>query len=298
MKFSKAFEEFIEYHTLAYHSDKTIETYCGHLTRFLKFSSVEELSEITEDVIKQYTLSLLSQKLSPSTVRSYLSHLRAFFHWSSEKGYMSPKLYKSMVLPKPGKKVVKVYNPDEIREIFGTIKAFPLWIQTRNRLIVALMIDSGLRQNEVSTIRVDAIDFELATVKVHGKGRKERFVPLGNLTQRLLAAYISSCPYKEGEYLFKDKVGSPLTNNAIKLFISKLQRKLGYPVSSHKLRHNFATNYVLDQYDAHNHVDIYRLMTLMGHEDVITTQNYIHVAQQIIACKSNISHLDQLPLDI
>lgn len=298
VKLSDLKKEFIEYHTLACHSSKTIATYTGHLQRFLKFSGDVALQQVTQELIKQYTLSLLSQELSSATVRSYLTHLRAFFHWAADKEYVSPKLYQSIILPKTGKKIVKVYNSSEIQEIFEEIKAFPIWIQLRNRLIVALMIDSGLRQNEVSTIRTEEIDFELATVKVHGKGRKERFVPLGKLTQSLLADYLTACPYKEGEYLFKDKLGEPLSNNAIKLFISKLQRKLGYPVSSHKLRHNFATNYVLDQYDAYNYVDIYRLMALMGHEEITTTRNYIHAAQQIIACRSNISHLDQLSLHL
>lgn len=298
MKFSEMQNEFMEYHTLACHSEKTIAIYLGHLRRFRQFAGDVEAEQLTEELIKNYALLLLSQKLAIATIHSYLSHLRAFLHWAANKEYISPKLYQSIVLPKVGKKIVKVYSTDEIQEIFEEIKAFPPWIQQRNRLIVALMIDSGLRQNEVSTIRTDEIDFALAAVKVHGKGRKERFVPLGKMTQSILAAYMASCPYKKGKYLFKDKLGGPLSNNAIKLFISKLQRKLGYPISSHKLRHNFATNYVLDQYEAYHYIDIYRLMALMGHEEITTTRNYIHAAQQIIACRSNISHLDQLALSL
>ena len=264
----------------------------------MKFSGDIETEQIDEETIKEYTLSLLSKNLSSATVRSYLTHLRAFFRWAANKEYVSPRLYQSIILPKTGKKIVKVYNNHEIQEIFEEIKASPAWIQIRNRLIVALMLDSGLRQNEVSMLRTNEIDIALATIKVHGKGRKERFVPLGQITQTFLIEYLATCPYKEGEFLFKDKSGNPLSNNAIKLFISKLQRKLGYPVSSHKLRHNFATNYVLDQYERYKHVDIYRLMALMGHEEITTTRNYIHAAQQIIACQSNISHLDQLSLEL
>lgn len=298
MKLSDILIRFIEYQTLSGHSDKTITAYIGHLKRFSDFVGDPAADKLTEEQIYAYMLHLSQQtpKLAAATIRSYLAHLKALLHWAGEKGYVAPNLYKTIILPKVGKKVVKVYSEDEIRQIFDTIKAFPHWIEVRNKLIVALMLDSGLRQNEVSTLQTADIDLNLRAVKVYGKGNKERFVPLGELSLALLSEYMRLCPYRKGIFLFKDKLGEPITNNAIKLFINKLQRKLGYPISSHRLRHNFATNYVLDQYAEYKAIDIYRLMALMGHEEMSTTRNYIHTAQQIIACRSNISHLDRIGL--
>lgn len=296
MKLSEVQKRFIENQTLAGHSDRTITAYTGHLKRFTDFVGDPDAETLGEQQIYDYMLRLSRQtpKLAAATIRSYLGHLKALLHWAAEKEYLDPKLYKYIILPKVGKKVIKVYSADEIRQIFDTIKATPHWIEVRNKLIVALMLDSGMRQNEVATLQSAEVDFTLRAVKVHGKGNKERFVPLGEVSLTLLYEYLKICPYKEGIFLFKDKCGEPITNNAIKLFVSKLQRKLGYPLSSHKLRHNFATNYVLDQYAEHQSVDIYRLMAIMGHEEMVTTQNYIHTAQNIIACQSNISHLDRI----
>lgn len=79
-----------------------------------------------------------------------------------------------------------------------------------------------------------------------------------------------------------------------KKLVSKMAKKLPFELSSHKLRHNFATNYCLDQYNAYGQVDIYRLMYLMGHEDVSTTRRYLHFANEILASKGCISHVDAI----
>jgi len=153
------------------------------------------------------------------------------------------------------------------------------------------MYDSGLRQSEVCTLRKSRISFTDNRMIVHGKGDKERTVPLGKLTQRFMREYLALCPY-DLDYVFVSRHGSALTCNAVKLFISKLARRLPFELSSHKLRHNFATNYCLDQYEKYGQIDIYRLMYLMGHEDIETTKRYLHFAYEIIASRGCISHLD------
>ena len=85
-----------------------------------------------------------------------------------------------------------------------------------------------------------------------------------------------------------------LTPDSVKHLISKIGKCLPFPFSSHKLRHNFATNYCLDQYEKHGQIDVYSLMILMGHEDVKTTERYLHFAKQIIASRQHISHLDAI----
>lgn len=90
------------------------------------------------------------------------------------------------------------------------------------------------------------------------------------------------------------RTGKELTCNAVKHMMFSIQRKLPFEFSSHKLRHNFATNYCIDQYEKTGQIDIYKLMLLMGHEDIETTRVYLHHANQIIASKMNISHLDKV----
>ena len=73
-----------------------------------------------------------------------------------------------------------------------------------------------------------------------------------------------------------------------------VQKKLPFEFSSHKLRHNFATNYLLDQYERFGQMDIYQLMAIMGHEDISTTRRYLHEANGILAVRGCISHLDKV----
>lgn len=297
MKLSTVYEDFVIYHTLQGHSEKTIGSYNGAIKKFINFAGDITLGKLNYELIAQYTLSLYGQqpKLANATIRSYLVHLRAFIHWLSNRGYIrDTKLYSKIIPPKAGKKVVQIYSTEEIKSIFAAIKATPEWIAARNRLIVAFMLDAGMRQSEVATVLKENIDISHKIIKVHGKGDKERYVPMGQLTEQMLDEYIKACPYELKHELFVGKNGEPITNNTIKLFISKLQRKMDIKLSSHKLRHNFATNYIIDQYDEHNTVDIYRLMYLMGHEELSTTQGYLHMAQQYLACRSNISHLDKI----
>ena len=80
----------------------------------------------------------------------------------------------------------------------------------------------------------------------------------------------------------------------VKNFMWNLAQKLPFEFSSHKLRHNFATNYCIDQYEKHGFVDIYKLMILTGHEDVKTTNRYLHIANQIIVSRESVSHIDKI----
>lgn len=78
------------------------------------------------------------------------------------------------------------------------------------------------------------------------------------------------------------------------MFVNSLSNKLPFDLSAHKLRHNFATNYILDQYKEKGKVDIYQLKALMGHSDIETTERYLHIANEIIASNNSISHLDNI----
>jgi len=296
MQLSTIVNKFLIYHELQGHSPKTLKSYKEFIGKFIKFTDNIDISEINEEIISAYMLSLYRQQppLSKATIRTQLVHLRAFLRWLHKSGYIKSELYEIIHPPKAPKKVVRIYQPHEIDEIFDNITADKPWLVTRNKLIVALMLDSGLRRSEVVEAQVKNIDFTWNTLKVHGKGNKERFVPLGKLTTELLQQYITECPYDITDRLFIDRYGNPITYNTIKMFIYKLQKKLGYNISPHKLRHNFATNYVIDQYEDRGIADMMRLQYIMGHEELSTTQQYLHLAYQIMSCRYNISHLDKI----
>ncbi len=293
MTLETAFEQFIEFKKLQGLAETSINCYRSFVTPFLEMVGFEyEISSVTESAIHNYISSLFDRDISKSTRATYVRHLKCFLNWM--KKYLDTDLYTDrIIVPKSNKKVLRIYDDEDIALIFRTIEAENEWLTARNCAMVALMLDSGLRQGEGCDLLTDNIFFNKSMLKVCGKGDKERIVPLGNIATYYMKQYSSLCPYHD-TYFFLSRRGEPVTRDAVKHFMWKLAQKLPFEFSSHKLRHNFATNYCIDQYEKHGFVDIYKLMILMGHEDVKTTNRYLHIANQIIVSRESVSHIDKI----
>ena len=289
-----AFENFITSRKAKGLVDKSIRNYIGFVSPFVRYCRSCDISELAYSVVERYVLSLYDRDLSIATVATHITHIKAFLHWCDDNSCLQFS-YKKLLVPKVYKKTVYIYNPDDIREIFNKVSGSFPWIQCRNKCIIALMLDSGLRQSEVVGIKYSDFDFFHKTIRVLGKGNKERKVPLGATTERLLHNYLNCRPF-ENDYIFLDKKGLPLTANAIKKFVQKMKSVLPFEFGSHRLRHNFATNYCIDEYEEKGFMDAYGLMALLGHEDILTTNRYIHEASEVIACNKRVSHLDKIGL--
>ena len=292
-----AFNNFIFAKQLQGCSEKTLNCYRQVIYPLVSFIGTDFiLEELTREKYNEYISVLVSRKYSRTTLASYVRQIKVFLRWL-ESEYNLDLSTDKLRVPKAYKKVVHIYSDDELQLIFDTIHAESDWITARNRALVALMLDSGLRQNEVCTLRSEDIYWQSGTLKVLGKGSKERVVPFGNLSRKYMLRYRQLCPYWEFlslEYFFVGRRGEVLTADLVKRFVYRLSSKLPFELSSHRLRHNFATNYCLDQYEKYGQVDLYRLMILMGHEDIETTRVYLHHANQIIASITAISHLDKV----
>lgn len=287
----EAFDNFILSRELADLSPKTISGYQQFVTPFIRFlGSDKPIEDVTQQDIQGYISTLLKKPLSRATRATYIRHVKIFLRWA-ETEYKVSYSARPIKVPKSPKRIVRIYSDDEVREIFSCIHTDTPWITLRNKCIIALMYDSGLRQSEVCTLKRTNVSFSDNRMTVWGKGNKERIVPLGALAREYMSRYIEHCPYPS-ESVFVNRRGQPLTCNAVKLFVSRLADALPFELSSHKLRHNFATNYCIDQYRIRGHVDIYRLMYLMGHEDIETTRRYLHMANEVLASQDCISHLD------
>ena len=295
MTMQDAFDSFIFSRRLSALSPKTISDYQDVIRPFVAFIGPEKpLEALSRENIQEYISKLLRRPLSKASKASYIRQVKIFLRWIEEEYELSLGA-KKLKVPKSPRREVRIYTPDEVDMIFQAIQAESPWITARNRAIVALMYDSGLRQSEVCNILRMRISFSDARLIVRGKGDKERTVPMGKLTIQYIQEYLSLRPFSH-ERLFVNRRGGPLSGNAVKLMVSKLADCLPFELSSHKLRHNFATNYCVDHLEQDGHVDIYKLMYIMGHEDIKTTQIYLHFAYEILACRGNISHLDRVRL--
>lgn len=293
MTLMETFDNFILSRELSDLSKKSIMDYRQFIKPFIAFIGLSrDFQTVTQDDINSYLQTLLKKPISKSSRATYIRHLKIFLRWS-ELQYGASFQAKLIKIPKSPKRSVRIYSDDDIKVIFDTIHSDVPWLTYRNKAIIALMYDSGIRQAEVCNLKRGKIDFSNNRMVVYGKGNKERIVPLGKHAIYFMRLYMDTCPF-ENEYLFVNRRGCPLTCNAVKLFVSKLAAKLPFELSSHKLRHNFATNYCIDQYDKYGQIDIFRLMYLMGHEDIETTNRYLHFAMEIISARGAISHLDNI----
>lgn len=292
MILQEAMDDFLFQKQLAGLSPKTVISYKESISLLVRFMGNDiALSEVTYTEVSKYIMHLYKRPLSRATVSTYVRNIRLFLRWVYIE-YELPFDPQKIKVPKSPKKIVHIYNDTEIKEIFALIHTSEPWITARNRAVVALMLDSGLRQSEICHLLTNNLDRSRMVMKVTGKGAKDRIVPLGDFALALLDDYFSQCPYKDNPYVFCTRRGQALTNNAVRLFVNRLQHKLPFDLSSHKLRHNFATNYCIDHVRQTGKTDVYDLSILMGHESIETTKKYEHFAHEIIAAENNISHLD------
>lgn len=295
MKLSEAISNFITDRKLRYMTEKTIVNYRDVLKAFIAYVGDLDIESISFDTVKSYNAYLVDKKLSRASVATYLRHIKAFFNYLENEGYIPEgTIAKRIKLPKTPKKNINLFSGDDMKLIFESVSEESDWLEARDRLMIALMYDSGLRQAELCNINRVDIDTEKKILLVHGKGSKDRFVPMGYTTSEFLNEYITACPY-ETDYLLCSRRGERLTVNAVKKMMAKLRERTELNgLSSHKLRHNFATNWCIDGYMTDGYVDNVKLATLMGHESLSTTERYMHEANSIISTTNFRSHLDSI----
>lgn len=292
MTLQEAMEDFLFSKKLAGLEAGSIKNYRATLSLMVSFVGPEtSLESVSYSAVTKYILSVYDKPVSKATASSYIRNIRIFFRWASVEHGISFDPLKIKV-PKSPKRNVHIYSDSEIRLIFSLVDTSVPWITARNRAIVALMLDSGLRQFEVCGLLHENIDRERQVMKVSGKGAKDRVVPLGRMSAEFLNDYHKKCPYIDSPYVFLDRRGGKLSPNAVRLFVYRLEKQLPFKLSSHKLRHNFATNFCIDNMRTKGNTCVYDLSILMGHESIETTKKYEHFAHEIIAAENNISHLD------
>lgn len=163
------------------------------------------------------------------------------------------------------------------------------FIQIRNYCIVALMLDCGLRLNEVVTLRRDKIHIVEGYMIINGKGNKERFVPLGLNSKKALLRYVSLIPSSCTEtLLFVKDTLIPINQSTVKQLFRKLKTRSNIPrLRPHLLRHTFATRYL------ENGGDIYSLQLILGHTSLEMVKKYVH----LIPSKTTVNFCSLSPLD-
>ena len=201
-------------------SDKTIKDYQVLLAPFLAQYGNCDAKQFSDAETEAYLAYISSRKnLAKNSKATYIRHFKAFMNWCVKRHGLGVRI-SDIVVPKREKHALLVYGEEEIQQIFDGIEHQISWLSARNRLIIALMLDCGLRQGEVCSLRLGDVLVRNTMLRIHGKGSKERVVPMGNLTRNYYLEYLSVRPFPS-DMLFVSKDGVPLTTDAVKHMVYK-----------------------------------------------------------------------------
>lgn len=292
MTISEAFTLFIREKYAEGMSEETLKYYNYNIPKFVEwcydFYDIEYINDLENSVFENYKIYLLENKnkTKKTSLQTYSRAIKTFLNWVNNKGLFDNDIGKLTLIKAEIPNIVPLSDA-EIQILLNCFDNSYLGI--RNKLIILLMVDSGLRRGEIVSLETANINLTNKTMLVFGKGNKERIVPFGEETKRYMNMYCSMTNPAE-EKFFQKANSEPITNNTIKMFFQDLKKESGikrlYP---HLLRHTFATNYIL--YGG----DVEELRILLGHTSIIMTQKYVHLAaQQRILNQRYHSHIDKL----
>ena len=260
-------------------SDKSISNYQKQLRYLLHYLEAEfqvnQVEEVRSFHIKQFLVDMADKGRKPQYINDLLKVFKTFFNYMKKEGYIKERPTASIHNMKQPKVKIITFSEDEIRKMLHYYQGRN-FLNIRNRTMIALFFDTGMRLTEVMTLRPEQIRED--SIIVHGKGNKERLVPVSAYLAKALMQYqMVREAYFEARlperYLFVSKNGRKLTQEAITKVLKKAATDVGVNcnvrVSPHTCRHTFA------HLQLKNGLDLYSLSRLMGHESVAITQRYL-----------------------
>lgn len=275
-------------------SKNTIENYSFDVERLCLFLDKNQIQvspvKITEETIQQFIYSVSKQVNARSQAR-IISGLKSFFNYLVFEDYRTDNPLELIETPKTGRKLPDTLSVAEIDTLINAIDLSSNEGE-RNRAILETLYGCGLRVSELVSLKISDLFFDEGFVKITGKGNKQRFVPIGNLTQKYIELYKESVrnhvPIKKGfeDMLFLNRRGSQLTRAMIFTIIKDLAVKinLNKTISPHTLRHSFATHLL------ENGADLRSIQLMLGHESITTTEIYVHLDRKFLTEVMNTYH--------
>jgi integrase/recombinase XerC len=291
LSYDQACRDFVAYlETERAYSAHTLRAYRKDLQRFGQFSAGRlghdadqagyglSLSQIDNLMIRDY-LAHLYRKVSKATVARKLSTLRSFYNFLLKMGHVAKNPLAGILTPKQAQTVPAFLTVDDMFRLLDSIPTDSL-LGLRNRAIFETFYSSGIRLAELAGLEPQHVDADQELLRVHGKGRKDRIIPIGrkalgwiaNYRQRLWQA-TGIAPDAAGA-LFRNNRKGALGARSIDRILRRLVQQCGLQttVSPHALRHSFATH-LLDA-----GADLRVVQELLGHQNLSTTQRYTHVS--------------------
>lgn len=241
---------------------------------------MEELDEINHVHVKKYFQYLLLKGRSPVYVNNILKNIRSFFKYCYKEEYIHRNIALKVEWQREEKTVIKTFKDEEVSRMLGVYKD-KKYVDIRNRCIMALLFDIGIRNLELCTLGM--LDVKDTVIYIKGKGRKERVVPISPMLKKILIKYerareeyIKDSIIREDAYFLSYR-GKRMTGEAIERVVKICgeQAKIRAEIrcSPHTCRHYYA------QAQLRNGLDVYSLSRLLGHESINITKRYLQGIQ-------------------
>lgn len=236
---------------------------------------ITELESITSHDLKAYVRLKQKAGLQPQSIVSMFKMIKAFFSWCEKEEYLKENVAKKVETPKVPKKVLKGFTVEEVQAMINAF-SFKNYLEARNKAIIGIMADCGLRAMEVRGLLAENV--KETTILVNGKGNKERIVFISPFLKRILIKYDR---LKKQYFVDKDThnnyflsyTGTDISHVALDNIIKKAGERAGIKdkrVSPHTFRHFYAVQSLTT-----GNIDLYSLSRLLGHSEVQTTQRYL-----------------------
>jgi integrase/recombinase XerC len=258
-------------------SPHTLRSYATDLTEFTRFLAAERIEGVASAdtrAVRAFLAALHRRRLSKASIARKLAAIRSCFRFLARRGVLEVNPARQVRSPRLGRRLPSVLPKDEATQLLD-VAAEPTAAGTRDRALLELLYASGLRVAEGCGLDLDDLDEARRTVRVLGKGDKERVVPVGEVALQALDAYLSMRGRQRGP-LFLNARGGRLTPRSAHRIVKRLARRAGLSqrVTPHTLRHSFATHLLGEG------ADLRLIQELLGHRRLSTTQRYTHVSPE------------------
>lgn len=245
----------------------------GYLVRYLEAKGID-IEQVTKQDLQDYLMSLIGS-VADETVNGRIRVYRRFFNYLEEEGlWEKPNPTRKLKLIKASNRIKPVITPDQIEFILHSLNK-STYEGYRNLTMIVVFWDAMIRKEELITLKVGDIDLRAGLLKVYGKGRKERQVPMGAKTIKTLHFFLHRWRDKTpGELVFCQRSGKPITSRHCHKIIQDIGNNVDIALYPHLIRHSAATYFIRQGGSP------VILQKILGHTSLVVTQNYVHMSTQ------------------
>ena len=283
-KYNTYWNNFISYLTdNKRYSPYTITSYKKDTYDYLEFLKKNniDIKNSNYKIVEEYSNYLYKKKLSKRSIARKYSSIRTFYNYLEKKNILENNIFNLVENPKKEEKLPRFINEYELDKMFEIPDNSPKG--QRDRLILEILYGTGVRVSELVNIKINDIDFNNNSIKVRGKGNKDRYVFYGKYCKEAINNYIkngriSLLNGQTCDYLLLNRFGKNISVVSIRKILNEIINKcsLDIKISPHVLRHTFATHLLNEG------ADIMHVKELLGHSSLSTTSIYTHVTNEKI----------------